>query len=191
MIEFMVDNIKKLISRRTLITILVIAVLYGAVKTVELTGLANDYWLRVLDQSLITVIGALGLSVIYGFTGQFSLGHAAFYGIGAYTAGVIGNVWGHGDMMYFMLALFAGALVAGVAALLVGMPILRLRSDYLGIAMLGFGVIVKVIMDNSNKIYTPLGTRFPFLSAPDQFTLYAPGFLTSSISLTTSLPSKL
>ncbi|NPV90017.1 MAG: branched-chain amino acid ABC transporter permease [Firmicutes bacterium] len=149
--------IKKSISRRTLMSILVIAAFYGLVKVVEFTGIANDYWLRVLDQSLITVIGALGLSIIYGFTGQFSLGHAAFYGIGAYTGGVIGKVWGHGDMLYFMLALVAATLVAGLAALIVGMPILRLRSDYLGIAMLGFGIIVKVIMDNSNKIYEPLG----------------------------------
>ncbi len=120
-------------------------------------GLVNDYWQRVLDQSLITTIGALGLSVIYGFAGQFSLGHAAFYGVGAYTAGVISKVWGHGSIAFFVLSLVAGTITAALLSLLVGLPILRLRSDYLGIATLGFCVIVKVAMDNSDKIYAPLG----------------------------------
>ena len=130
---------------------------FAALKVVTVSGIMNDYWQRVLDQSLITVIGALGLSLIYGFAGQFSLAHAAFYGLGAYTAGVIGKVWGHGNMGMFVLALGAGTLVSGVVALLIGLPILRLKSDYLGIATLGFGVIVKVWMDNSNKMYEPLG----------------------------------
>lgn len=132
-------------------------VLYGLVKITWSVGLINDYWQRILDQALITTIGALGLSIIYGFAGQFSLGHAAFYGLGAYTAGVIGKVWGHGNLGYFLAALLAGTLVAAVIAFLIGLPILRLRSDYLGIATLGFGVITKVAMENSNKLYQPLG----------------------------------
>jgi len=144
-------------SRRE-ITIVVLSVLvYVVVRGASLAGAINDYWQRVLDQSLITVIGALGLSLIYGFAGQFSLGHAAFYGIGAYTAGVIGKVWGQGSVVFFLIALLSGTLLAALTALLVGLPILRLRSDYLGIATLGWAVIVKVGMDNSNKIYAPLG----------------------------------
>ncbi|KKM10328.1 ABC transporter [Clostridiales bacterium PH28_bin88] len=140
------------------VVILVIALaFYGLVKVGSSTGMLNDYWQRVLDQALITTIGALGLSIIYGFTGQFSLGHAAFYGLGAYTAGVISKVWGHGDAGYLVLAMVAGTLMAAVVSLLVGLPILRLRSDYLGIATLGFGIIVKVAMDNSNKVFAPLG----------------------------------
>lgn len=145
------------VVRRFIISLAVCAVLYLVIFFACRAGLVNDYWQRVLDQSLITTIGALGLSVIYGFAGQFSLGHAAFYGVGAYTAGVISKVWGHGNIAYFVLALLAGTIAAAVLSLLIGLPILRLRSDYLGIATLGFCVIMKVAMDNSDKVYAPLG----------------------------------
>jgi len=144
-------------TRRFIISFAVCAALYLLIFLACRAGLVNDYWQLVLDQSLITTMGALGLSVIYGFAGQFSLGHAAFYGVGAYTAGVISKVWGHGSIPYFVLALLAGTATATLVSLLVGLPILRLRSDYLGIATLGFGVIVKVVMDNSEKMYAPLG----------------------------------
>lgn len=130
---------------------------YAVIKTVATTGLLNDYWQRVLDQALIATMGAMGLSIIYGFTGQFSLGHAAFYGLGAYTAALVGKLYGDGSVLMFFIALFAGAAMAGLMALTIGLPILRLRSDYLGIATLGFGIIVKVAMDNSNRIHSALG----------------------------------
>ncbi|MCL6581810.1 MAG: branched-chain amino acid ABC transporter permease, partial [Firmicutes bacterium] len=133
------------------IAVYVIARLLGAV------GVLNDYWQLVLDQSLIVCTASLGLSLIYGFCGQFSLGHAAFYGLGAYTAGLISKLWGHGDVFWFLGALLAGTLVAGLVAVLIGLPILRLRSDYLGIATLGFGIIVKVLMDNSSKLIPATG----------------------------------
>ncbi|MDP2857900.1 MAG: branched-chain amino acid ABC transporter permease [Bacillota bacterium] len=144
-------------ARRAAVSFAVCAGLYLVIFVACRAELVNDYWQRVLDQSLITTVAALGLSMIYGFAGQFSLGHAAFYGVGAYTAGVISKVWGHGSIPYFVLALVAGTVTAAVVSLLVGLPILRLRSDYLGIATLGFGVIVKVAMDNSEKLYAPFG----------------------------------
>ncbi len=125
---------------------------YALVRVVIAAGLLNGYWQLILDQALIVAIASLGLSLIYGFCGQFSLGHAAFYGIGAYTAGLISKFWGHGDPLWFVVALVAGAVTAGLVAILIGLPILRLRSDYLGIATLGFGIIVKVLMDNSAKV---------------------------------------
>lgn len=165
--------------------------LYMALKLLGLAGLINDYWQRVLDQALITTIGALGLSIIYGFAGQFSLGHAAFYGIGAYTAGIIGKVWGHGSLAYFLLALLAGVLTTGLIAFLLGIPILRLRSDYLGIATLGFGVIVRVALENSNRLYPPLGgatgmTGIPQVANFDWIFWFAVGTLVLVCNLVTS-----
>ena len=130
---------------------------YALVKAASLIGFTNDYWQLVLDQSLIIAIGSLGLNIIYGFAGQFSLGHAAFYGIGAYTAGVIGKEWGHGSMGWFLVALVAGLVVPALISGIIGLPILRLRSDYLGIATLGFGQIVRVLLNNADKLYSPLG----------------------------------
>ncbi len=141
----------------TVRALLPVIVVYAVVKTASLLGLINDYWQIMIDQSLIVAIGALGLNIIYGFAGQFSLGHAAFYGIGAYTAGVIGTQWGRGNMLWFFLALIAGTVVPALVSIVIGVPILRLRSDYLGIATLGFGQIVRVLLNNADKIYPPLG----------------------------------
>lgn len=142
---------------QTILLIAAVVIFYALVKTLIFINVLSPYWQLVLDQSLIVTIGALGLSIIYGFTGQFSLGHAAFYGIGAYTAGAISKTIGHGSIMWFVIALIAGSLAAALVALLIGLPILRLRSDYLGIATLGFGIIVKVGMDNANKVIPVLG----------------------------------
>lgn len=156
-----------------------VAAIYGVLKALVLAGVVNAYWQIILDQALIVSIGALGLSLIYGFAGQFSLGHAAFYGIGAYTAGVIGRVLGRGSFLWFLAALPAGMAAAAVVSFLVGMPVLRLRSDYLGIATLGFGIIVRALLNNSDKLYAPLGgatgmTGVPQLATFDViFWLYA------------------
>lgn len=138
-------------------TVLAVAAAYAVVRIASLLGLINGYWQIMIDQSLITAIGALGLSLIYGFAGQFSLGHAAFYGLGAYTAGVIGKEWGHGNLAWLLVALIAGTIVPVIISFLIGFPILRLRSDYLGIATLGFGMIVKVLLNNADKVIPPLG----------------------------------
>jgi len=144
-------------SSQTIMILAASAIFYVIVKMLLFLGLLSAYWQIILDQALITTIGALGLSIIYGFAGQFSLGHAAFYGLGAYTAGAISKSFGHGSLLWFIVALLAGTLVAALTALLIGLPILRLRSDYLGIATLGFGIIVRVGMDNSNKALAILG----------------------------------
>ncbi|HOV79449.1 MAG TPA: branched-chain amino acid ABC transporter permease [Bacillota bacterium] len=152
----MVKKKKKTLSRTAGLLLASLAV-YIVVKALILAGMLSPYWSLVMDQALITTVGALGLCIIYGFSGQFSLGHAAFYGIGAYAAAFISKTYGHGSMAWFLLALPAGALAAGLVAFLIGLPILRLRSDYLGIATLGFGIIVKVGMDNSHRLLPVLG----------------------------------
>lgn len=134
-----------------------VIIFYAFIKAAIVTGLLNPYWQRVLDQSMIYVIGALGLSLIFGFTGQFSIGHAAFYGLGAYSAGLTSKMLGTGGIPAFLLALLVGMLFTALVAYLIGKPVLRLQSDYLGIATLGFGVIVKVALDNGNRLIPELG----------------------------------
>jgi len=143
-------NAKKFTTGLPLVLLLA-ALVFIVRELLGVTEILNYYWQLILDQSLIITTAAIGLSIIYGFAGQFSLGHAAFFGLGAYTAGLISKLLGHGNYAVFLLSLLAGAAVAGAVAFLIGLPILRLRSDYLGIATMGFGIIVKVLMDNSNK----------------------------------------
>lgn len=123
----------------------------------ESRGLLNPYWIQIFSLACIVTISAQGLNIIYGYTGLFSLGHAAFYGIGAYTAALLMKGWGEASPVLFVLALAAGGLAAAAVAFLIGLPTLRLTSDYLGIATLGFGVIMKVVFDNIDSVLPELG----------------------------------
>ncbi|MDA8122003.1 MAG: branched-chain amino acid ABC transporter permease [Deltaproteobacteria bacterium] len=134
-----------------------LAAVYAAMFAFDSSGLANPYWLQVFELACITAISALGLNVIYGFTGLFSLGHAAFYGIGAYTAALTLKSLGVESQPAFLCALLAGAAAAALVALLVGVSTIRLTSDYLGIATLGFGIIMKVVFDNADSFIPRLG----------------------------------
>jgi len=123
----------------------------------EATDVVNPYWVQIFQLACITSVSALGLNIIYGFTGLFSLGHAAFYGIGAYAAACLMKIGGGESHLFFLAALAAGSACAALVALLVGLPVLRLTSDYLGIATLGFGIIMKVLFDNADSFIPLLG----------------------------------
>lgn len=116
----------------------------------------NSYWLFIAYDIGINIILAVSLNLINGYTGQFSLGHAGFMAVGAYTAAVITNQFGELNAVFsgavFLGALLAGGLIAAVAGLLVGIPTLRLRGDYLAIVTLGFGEIIRVIFQNMNAV---------------------------------------
>jgi len=137
---------------------LAIAILaYGAIQVLISTRVLNPYWQQIMSMAGIMAISGLGLNLVYGYTGQFSLGDAAFFGIGAYTSAITTRlIGGHGPWL-LPVGLVAGAVLAGVIALLMGLPILRLKSDYLGIATLGFGIIVKVLFDNSDALIPMMG----------------------------------
>ena len=92
----------------------------------------------------IFVILTLSLNLIIGFTGQVSLGHAAFFGIGAYTSAILLIKCS----APFPLALLAAAFLSGIAGVLLGIPTLRLKDDYLAIVTLGFGVILVILALN-------------------------------------------
>lgn len=102
--------------------------------------LKSDYLISALIFIGIHTILALGLNLLMGYAGQVSLGHAAFYGIGAYTTAILTTMlkWSP------WLGLLSAAVVTGVIAFLIGMPTLRLRGHYLAMATLGFGMIVRI-----------------------------------------------
>lgn len=96
----------------------------------------------------INIILAVSLNLIVGFTGQLALGHAGFMAVGAYVAGVMTMNFGQP----FLVALFAGACAAGFLGILLGVPTLRLKGDYLAIATLGFGEIVRGVLINIDYV---------------------------------------
>lgn len=100
--------------------------------------LLSEYILAQLTFILIYSIAGLGLMLLAGFTGQFSLGHAAFLGVGAYVQGYLTN---HG--VPFPVALLAAAFISALTGVIVGLPALRVKGIYLGIATIAFGYIVE------------------------------------------------
>lgn len=137
--------------------ILLAAGIYIVLKLLFTFGIVSEYIQQITIYVFIVVLAATGLNVIYGYTGQFSLGHAAFYGIGAYTSAYLVKTLGLHSVLALPATLLAGGVMAGLVAWIIGIPILRLRDDFLGIATLGFGILVRVFFDNSDRISETLG----------------------------------
>jgi len=119
---------------------------FGIVWLLIYVGVISDYLQATIATICINIILATSLNLITGFTGQFSLGHAGFMALGAYTTALtlmrFPTVWG------FLGGLALGSLIAAAMGLLIGLPTLRLRGDYLAIATLGMAEIIRVLMLN-------------------------------------------
>lgn len=116
---------------------------------------ANPYTQFVMLLILTNVVLATSLNLVNGFTGQFSLGHAGFMAVGAYTSAWLvtrPELAGLPDLIKFLILPVAGGALAAVAGLIVGLPSLRLRGDYLAIVTLGFGEIIRVVLLNSDAV---------------------------------------
>jgi branched-chain amino acid transport system permease protein len=148
--------------RNLIIALIVLAVLFG-LDLVFQARVISPYYTRILMLSGISITLAVSLNLINGFTGQFSIGHAGFMAVGAYSSayfsvnyGVnLANSLGGGTLGWIValtLATLVGALFAGIAGLLVGIPSLRLKGDYLAIVTLGFGQIIVVFLNNIEAI---------------------------------------
>jgi branched-chain amino acid transport system permease protein len=122
----------------------------------------TEYWLAQLTFVLIYSIVGLGLMLLAGFTGLFSIGHAAFLGVGAYTQAAL-TQWG----MPFPLALLMSALLSAAVGMVVGLPALRVKGIYLGIATLSFGFIVEEVFARWESVTG--GNAGIHLKAPDLF----------------------
>jgi branched-chain amino acid transport system permease protein len=146
--------------------LLVSAIVYVVLKAFFLSGFVTEYVEHILLFALIVIIASLGLNVIYGYTGQFSLGHAAFYGIGAYVSAYLTNALSVDSTLSFLPILLISGLFSAAIGYLVGFPILRLRDDFLAIATLGFGIFVRVLLDNSDKVAEVLGGSRGFVGIP-------------------------
>jgi branched-chain amino acid transport system permease protein len=109
--------------------------------------IVSEYWLAQFTLILIYGIVGLGLMLLAGFTGQFSMGHAAFLGVGAYTQAVLTNAG-----VPFVFALAASALLSALVGVVVGLPALRVKGIYLGIATFSFGFIVQEVFSRWEKV---------------------------------------
>ncbi len=107
---------------------------------------ANDYYFNVLIIIGINSIIVIGLDLLVGYTGQISLGHAAFYGLGAYITGILSARWAWPPIAGLLVAL----VIVGILAFLIGIPTLKLHGHYLAMATLGLGIIVFILFQELN-----------------------------------------
>ncbi|HET7342601.1 MAG TPA: branched-chain amino acid ABC transporter permease [Methylomirabilota bacterium] len=122
-------------------------------------GVWNGYYLEVATQVGIFVALALGLNIVVGLAGLLDLGYVAFFAVGAYTWAIVGSpqgnaIFGHGfplPAVMFYPFLLVGLFVAAATGILLGLPVLRLRGDYLAIVTLGFGEVIRVLANNLDK----------------------------------------
>jgi branched-chain amino acid transport system permease protein len=145
-----------------------IAALLAAVVVSTFSDRIDPYFLDVLTSIGINIILAVSLNLVNGHTGQFSLGHAGFMSVGAYLSGCVtvflgpklfGDAGGTalGQNALFFCALLTGGLSAALAGLVVGIPSLRLKGDYLALVTLGFGEIIRVVFQNIDTVGGALG----------------------------------
>jgi branched-chain amino acid transport system permease protein len=145
-------------------------------------GSINGYYLEIATQVGIFVALSLGLNIVVGLAGLLDLGYVAFFAVGAYSWAIFGSsqanqIFGSGFPIppgWFFIFLLVGVAIAASAGLLLGLPVLRLRGDYLAIVTLGFGEVIRVLANNLDKPInftngpkgiTPIG-RPPIFFAP-------------------------
>ena len=119
---------------------------FGLIHLLVLTGFISPVYQQTLITIMINIILAVGLNLIVGFSGQLALGHAGFMAIGAYATGIITKQTP--GLAGFLSSVLMGMFIAGVIAFIVGYPTLRLKGDYLAIATLGVGEIIRVAILN-------------------------------------------
>lgn len=164
--------------RNLIFGIIVIALLYVMNAAMSATGFfgigIDDYQGRLLVFIAINIILATSLNLINGFTGQFSIGHAGFMAVGAYASAYFSVTYGKAiessfaflgetvaSSVVLLIAVLIGSLVAAVMGLIVGIPSLRLKGDYLAIVTLGFAEIIRIVILNIDAVGGATGYQVP------------------------------
>ena len=122
-----------------------VVLLYVVMMVLIKAGVINRYYEGIVRLICINVIMAVSLNLVCGFMGQLALGHAGFMSVGAYAAALFTMKSGLPEAVAFPLALLVGGIVAAIVGVVIGIPALRMRGDYLAIITLGFGEIIRVV----------------------------------------------
>lgn len=144
---------KKRTWGKFILEVVFLVALFTLVQYFITTGILNRYYQINLTLMGINVILAVSLNLINGFTGQLSLGHAGFMAIGAFASVIMTTMLEYP----FIIGIIMAMLAAAVAGFIIGVPTLRLKGDYLAIATLGFGEIIRVVLQNIDYTGGPAG----------------------------------
>ena len=147
--------------RNTILSLLLIVAILGACAFLDANKYSYNYAISIIERSMIYAVVAVSMNLVNGFTGLFSLGQAGFMALGAYVTAILTIPVDQRASVYYisgihpaianlhapiLVALILGGLVAAAFAALIGIPVLRLKSDYLAIATLGFAEIIRALI---------------------------------------------
>lgn len=144
-------NAKNKARSRNLFTFALVTVAFIVMQVLSSMGMLSSSMKGHLIPICTYIVLAVSLNLVVGVSGELSLGHAGFMGVGAFTGIVIASAFSgmvENDTLRLLLAMLAGGVVAGIAGGIIGIPVLRLRGDYLAIVTLAFGEILKNIIGN-------------------------------------------
>jgi len=151
-------------AHRTIATVIAFVLVYAIIKALNLAGILNAYYIQLIMLVGINIVMTVSLGMVNGFTGQFSIGHAGFMAVGAYTSAMITTVWLHATTAnpwvgypVFIVAILAGGLMAAGAGYLVGAPSLRLKGDYLTIVTLSANELIRTVIRVTPVLGGPRG----------------------------------
>jgi branched-chain amino acid transport system permease protein len=140
--------------------IILAIIVYGLIQFLLTSEILNPYYQNMFIVMAINIMLAVSLHLVIGITGQFSIGHAGFLAVGAYVSAIFTMKLG----LPFPIALLAGGVVAALAGLIVGIPSLRLKGDYLAIATLGFAEIIRIVFLNIEYVGGAAGLQVSHLT---------------------------
>ena len=138
-------------NRTSIITYAIVIVGYIVMQTLSNGGMLSRSVNGYLVPICVYIVLAVSLNLVVGISGELSLGHAGFMGVGAFAGIVVAALLSDvvpNEFLRLLIAMFGGGMIAGIAGVIVGIPVLRLRGDYLAIVTLAFGEILKNILAN-------------------------------------------
>ena len=138
----------KALNKKTIFNIAIMLLAYAAVFALINSGILSRQYKSLIVPICVNIMLAVSLNLVTGFLGELSLGHAGFMSIGAYISALISiNTGFLPPALSFLTALICGGIMAAVFGFLIGVPVLRLRGDYLAIVTLAFGEIIKSVIN--------------------------------------------
>lgn len=140
----------KKMFKNYMVNFAVVSIIFVILSLMMSGGILSKYYQGIIIFILINIILASSLNLVTGFLGQLTLGHAGFMAVGAYASALTSIVLKSiiSDLPLLLVSLLVGGVSAGVVGIIIGIPALRLRGDYLAIITLGFGEVIRVIINN-------------------------------------------
>lgn len=139
---------KKLLNKKNMISIIIAVLVYGLITYLISSGMLSRQYQSLLVPVGINIILAVSLNLTVGFLGELTLGHAGFMSVGAYAGCIFTTSVNLPVYIEFPLALIIGGIVAAIFGVIIGVPALRLKGDYLAIVTLAFGEIIRSVFTN-------------------------------------------